>query len=358
MRRHKKKRKSFCYRNQKQGWIKVSPESLNGFVKRKDRGIWREEQTAYSFQTRVYGVFVAMERILVTGASGLLGSKVVKLAEHSFEVIPTHNTRSFFKNSVKIDITKGEEVFQVAIKMKPDVVMHVAAETRVDQCEKSRKKAWKVNAEGTKNVAVACGKVNAKLIYVSTDYVFDGEKGLYVESDEPNPVNYYGWTKLKGEECVRENCQDYVIARASVLYGWHSWKTNFALWVMESLRRGEPITVVDDHYNSPTLVDNLAEALLEVAKTDFRGIFHMAGSERINRYKFAVKIAKKFNLDAKIIRPIKMSELKMWIAKRPRDSSLCINKAQKQLKTKFLNVHESLKIMKMNRRESSISFKN
>jgi len=299
-----------------------------------------------------------MKRILVTGASGLLGSKIVKLAEQSLEVIPTHNTRSFFKDSIKLDITNRTEVFQVTAKIKPDVVIHVAAETRVDQCEKNREEAWKVNAKGTKNVAVACGKIKARLIYVSTDYVFDGEKGVYFESDEPNPVNYYGWTKLKGEEFVRENCQDYVIARPSVLYGWHSWKTNFALWVMESLRRKEPITVVDDHYNSPTLADNLAEALLEIAETDLNGIFHTAGSERINRYEFAVKIAKNFDLDANMIKPVKMSELKMWIAKRPRDSSLCIIKAQKQLKTKFLNIEESLKLMKMNRSESSISLKN
>ena len=299
-----------------------------------------------------------MERILVTGASGLLGTKLVKFAEHSFEVIPTHNTRSFFKNSVKMNITNDLGVLQAVVKMKPDVVMHVAAETGVDRCEKSKEEAWKVNAEGTKNIAVACGKINAKLIYVSTDYVFDGEKGLYLESDEPNPINYYGLTKLKGEEFVRKKCQDYVIARTSVLYGWHSWKINFALWVLGSLKRGETITVVDDHYNSPTLADNLAEALLEMTKKDLSGIFHTAGSERINRYEFAVKIAQNFDLDANMIRPIKMNQLKMWIAKRPRDSSLCINKAQNQLKTKFLNVNESLKIMKLSQKENSVSFKN
>jgi len=299
-----------------------------------------------------------MKRILVTGASGLLGSKVVKLAEHSYEAIPTHNTRSLFKNSVKMNITNNAEVFQIVSKTKPEVVIHVAAETRVDQCEKDREEAWEVNAEGTKNVAVACGKFNAKLIYISTDYVFDGEKGLYVENDEPNPANYYGLTKLKGEEFVKEYCKDYVITRTSVLYGWHSWKTNFALWVIESLRRGEKITVADDHYNSPTLADNLAKVLLEMAKTDLSGIFHTAGSERINRYEFAVNIAKNFDLDENMIRPVKMSELKMWIARRPRDSSLCISKAQKQLKTKFLNVQESLKIMKKTYDESSISLKN
>lgn len=108
-----------------------------------------------------------MERILVTGASELSGTKLVKFAEHSFEVIPTHNTRSFSKNSVKMNITNDLGVLQAIVKMKPDVVMHVAPETGVDQCEKSKEEAWKVNADGTKNIAVACGKINAKLIYVS-----------------------------------------------------------------------------------------------------------------------------------------------------------------------------------------------
>jgi len=299
-----------------------------------------------------------LARILVTGASGLLGSKVVKLAEHSFEVIPTHNTCSLFMGSVKMDITNSAQVLQVVAQMKPDVLIHVAAETRVDRCEKNREEAWKVNAEGTKNIAVACGKIKTKLIYVSTDYVFDGEKGLYVEGDEPNPVNYYGLTKLKGEEFVRENCQDYVVARTSVLYGWHSTKTNFALWVIESLKRGESISVVDDHYNSPTLADSLAEALLEIAQQNLRGVFHTAGNERISRCEFALKIAETFNFDPKLIKPVKMNQLKTWIARRPRDSSLCIDKAHSQLKKKFLNVEESLKAMKMNQSESSISFKN
>jgi dTDP-4-dehydrorhamnose reductase len=299
-----------------------------------------------------------MQRILVTGASGLLGSKVAKLAEHFFQVFPTHNARPFFKDSTKMDITNEREVSEVVVRMKPDFVMHVGAETRVDHCEKNRETAWKVNAEGTRNVAAACGRIHAKLIYVSTDYVFDGEKGFYIEDDEPNPLNHYGWTKLKGEKFVSEYCQEYVIARTSVLYGWHSWKTNFALWVVESLRNRKPITVVNDHFNCPTLADNLAEVLLEMVRKDLSGVFHTAGSERISRYDFAVEIAKSFDLDASMITPIEMSELKAWIAKRPRDSSLCIGKAQKQLKTKFLDVQEGLRIMRMKQGAGSVSFMN
>lgn len=287
-----------------------------------------------------------MDNILATGGSGLLGSKVVRLAESVYEVVSTHHTRSLFPNSIKFDITNRQEVFKVIRKFRPNVVIHTAAETNVDKCETDKDWAWRVNAEGTRNIAEACGKMNVKLVYISTDYVFDGEKGFYVEEDVPNPVNCYGWTKLKGEEFLKEYCGNYIIARASVLYGWHPWKVNFATWVIGSLRLGKQITVVNDHFNSPTLADNLAEVLLEMVKRDLSGIYHAAGSERINRYEFAVKIAEAFDLDASLIRPIKMSELRVWVAKRPRDSSLCINKVQKQLKTKFLNVQESLALMK------------
>jgi len=287
-----------------------------------------------------------MKRILVTGGSGLLGSKIVRLGRSNNQVIPAYFRESLFPNSVRIDITDKQEVFQTVQKIKPEIVMHTAAETNVDKCEKERDWAWKANAEATGNLAEICGKMSIKMLYVSTDYVFDGEKGSYAEEDAPNPVNYYGLTKLKGEELLKKHCSDFVIARTSVLYGLHPRKLNFATWVIESLKRGKPIQVVDDHFNSPTLADNLAEALLETAEKDFKGVYHMAGSERISRYGFSLKIAETFGLDSSLIKPIKMSELKAWVARRPRDSSLSINKSQEILETRFLNVQESLNTMR------------
>jgi len=287
-----------------------------------------------------------MEKILVIGGNGLLGSKIVKLAQTKYDCIPTHRTRAFHSNSLKLDITSKEEIFHVFKMVKPIMIMHVAAETNVDRCEIDRNWAWKVNAEGTANVAEACRKMNLKLVYVSTDYVFDGKKGFYTEQDKPNPVNYYGLTKLKGEEFVREHCKDYLIARTSVLFGWHPWKKNFATWAIEALRCKKEIEVVNDHFNSPTLADNLSEALLEMVEKDFNGIYHTAGSERISRYEFVAKIAKIFDLDISLVKPIKMKELKAWVAKRPRDSSLRIDKVQKKLKMKFFDVKESLGFMR------------
>jgi len=281
-------------------------------------------------------------KISITGTSGLLGRKMVELARQHHNVLPTHSTKPFFPSSVKMDITNKSEVQQVFRKFMPKIVVHTAAETNVDKCEVDREHAWKVNAIGTRNVAEACKGIGAKIIYVSTDYVFNGEKGSYSEEDEPNPINYYGTTKLDGEKFVMDLCEDHVIARTSVLYGWHPWKSNFVKWVIESLRNEKQISVVNDHFNSPTLADNLAEILLKTIEKDLKGIYHTAGSERINRFDFTLKIAEIFNLNSSLIKPIKMNELKVWVAKRPRDSSLCIDKIQRELKMKPLSVNEGL----------------
>ena len=286
-----------------------------------------------------------IKKILITGSSGLLGSKIVKQAGKHFKVTPTYKTKPLFLNSVEMNITDERETLRVFSKFRPDIVVHTAGETNVDRCEMDKEYAWKVNVEGTRNVVRGCSRVGAKIMYVSTDYIFDGEKGLYTEEDDPNPISHYGSTKLEGEKYVAGIGRNYVIVRTSVLYGWHPWKLNFAKWVIKSLSEAKQISVVNDHYNSPTLADNLAEVMLEIINRDLKGLYHTAGSERINRFEFALRIAETFDLDSSLIKPIKMSELKAWVAKRPRDSSLCVNKIEKELKTKLLNVGEGLKKM-------------
>jgi dTDP-4-dehydrorhamnose reductase len=287
-----------------------------------------------------------MKSLLITGASGLLGDKIVKLARRKYAVIPTHNLRQLQPDSLRLDITNAEDITSLFKKLEPDVIIHTASETNVDKCETQKNYAQKVNVDGTRNVALACSKTGAKLVYISTDYVFDGEKGNYNEQDKPNPINYYGITKLEGEKQVTQNCQKYFILRTSVLYGWHPWKQNFATWVINQLKQDKEITVVEDHYNTPTLTDNLAEITLEAIQKDLQGLYHASGSERVSRYAFAKQIAKAFNLDPNLIKPIKMSQLTAWIAKRPKDSSLNTQKIQKQLKTKPLNITDGLNRMK------------
>jgi dTDP-4-dehydrorhamnose reductase len=285
-------------------------------------------------------------RLLVTGASGLLGNKMVEFAKNDWTVIPLHNTKPLHSNSLKLDITDTIGVLNLFQKLKPEAVIHTASETNVDKCETEKNHAWRINVDGTHNVALACGKANTKLVYVSTDYVFDGEKGNYTERETPNPVNYYGVTKLEGESQVVQNCKNYVILRTSVLYGWHPWKQNFATWTINQLKQGKEIAVVEDHYNTPTLADNLAEIIMEAVQKDLEGLYHASGTERTSRYEFARQIAKTFHLSPGLIKPIKISQLTAWIAKRPKDSSLNTDKIQKQLKTKPLNITEGLNKMK------------
>ena len=289
---------------------------------------------------------MAKKRLLITGANGLLGNKAVVLASRNYEVMPLHHAKPLHDNSLEVDIVNKEQVLSIFRKLRPNAVIHAAAETNVDKCETQKERALNVNVKGTQNVAEACDEVGAKLVHISTDYVFDGEKGHYKEEDKPNPISYYGLTKLEGERQVVAHCKNYVILRTSVLYGWHPWKQNFATWVISQLRQNKEISVVEDHYNTPTLADNLAEMILQALQRDLKGLYHASGSERISRYEFAKKIAESFQLDSNLIKPAKMSQLAAWIAKRPKDSSLSTDKIRKQLRTRPLNITEGLNRMK------------
>jgi len=283
-----------------------------------------------------------MERLFITGGSGLLGSKFLKFTD-DYEVITTYNTNPR-ENAVKLDITDEKDVINKIVSISPELVVHSAALTNVDYCEDHQEEAYKINAQGTLNIAKACKKADAKLIYVSTDFVFDGEEGRYPEDHKTNPVSYYGLSKLKGEEFVKNININFAIARVSVLYGWHT-NFNFVTWVIDELKAGNQINIVTDEYNSPTYAENAAEAILNIYTKEKEGIYHIAGDERIDRFKFAENIAQVFELDATLINPIKSDEL-IRKAQRPMDSSLSVDKAKKDLDIKLLNTLDGLKEMK------------
>jgi dTDP-4-dehydrorhamnose reductase len=288
-------------------------------------------------------------KLLITGASGLLGSKLSELASRShYEVYSAYSQhRPLYGTPVQLNIFDRKAVEKIFEKVKPKVVVHSAALTDVDKCESERELAWKVNVEGTRNIAESCKRHMVFLIYVSTDYIFNGEKGMYKEDDKPNPINYYGLTKLKGEECVKSLLEDYCIARTSVLYGsvLATGKINFALWVLEKLRNGEKVGIVTDQWNSPTLNTNLANMVLEIVEHRIKGIYHLAGATRINRYDLSQLIAQTFCLNTNLIIP-KLSKEISWIARRPKDSSLNIEKAQQTLENKSLKIKQALRNLK------------
>ena len=239
-------------------------------------------------------------------------------------------------------------------RVKPDVVVHAASVTDVDKCELNKELAWKINVEGTKNIVEAAKNAGSFLIYISTDYVFNGEKGNYKEPDKPDPINYYGLTKLKSEELVQAQAE-YFIARPSVIYGSTpaAGKVNFALWLIDTLRKGERVRILTDQWNTPTLNTNLAEMTMEVVERRLTGTFHLCGASRVSRFEFAELIADTFGLDKTLISPALSSQF-TWPAKRPMDSSLDTSKAQQILNNKPLAINEALKKLKFELSQRSI----
>jgi dTDP-4-dehydrorhamnose reductase len=297
-----------------------------------------------AFSVQRHGESLGSLRLLITGASGLLGSKLVKLAIES-----GHEVHSlYFEHSMQegrpqqLDVTDQAAVEKALTDKLPEVVIHAASITDLDLCEQNPQLAFRVNATATGYIAEACRSVKSMLIYLSTDYIFDGERGNYRENDKPNPVNVYGKSKLLGEEEVARKAGDFCIARTSVVFGWgRRHRPNFATWVHENLRAGQRINVVTDQYATPTLNSNLARMLVEAAERRLNGIFHLSGSTRVNRYEFAVLMARKFGFDEKLLTSVK-AESTSWIARRPFDSSLNVAKAQASLNNRPSTLDEAL----------------
>jgi dTDP-4-dehydrorhamnose reductase len=288
-------------------------------------------------------------KILISGASGLLGSKIAELAEiEDHQVFSGYSTQEPISGQPrKLDIRNKESISKITSEIKPDTIIHCAALTNVDECEKNKKLAEEINIEGTKSIAEAAKENDTYFVYISTDYVFDGLKGMYKEGDKTNPVNFYGQSKLQGEKVVEEIIEEPLIARTSVIYGARpaSGKINFALWLVESLRKNQEISILTDQFISPTLNTNLAGMVLEATERELNGIYHMAGATKASRFEFAVKLAEIFDLDKSLIKKTCISDMD-WIAKRPKDSSLDVSKTYNVLKTKPMNLSVSLNLMK------------
>lgn len=288
-----------------------------------------------------------------------MGSKIASIAsEKEYEVHSGYNEHEAIKGTpVKLDICNKNMVDKVFERIRPEAVVHAAAMTNVDKCEKNPVSARKVNIEGTKNIIEVSERYNAFLIYVSTDYVFSGEEGMYKEMDTPNPINYYGLTKLEGERVVASSSIEWCIARPSVIYGStpSAGKVNFALWVLNKLEKSEPMKIITDQWVSPTLNTNLAKMILEIIEKKVTGIYHLSGATPINRYDFSTLLADTFGLEKSLISTAKSNEMK-WFAKRPANTSLNVEKALINLHCKPLKIKEALIKLKEEIMKSPIEY--
>lgn len=285
-----------------------------------------------------------MFKILVTGASGLVGRRLcMEAVMAGYTVFATlHNSSIDYGLPVKLDLLNPDSISMAYERSKPDVVVHAAALTDVDRCEYDRELAFKLNHEATLSMAIEARRYGSFFIYISTDYVFDGEKGMYREEDDTNPVNIYGMSKLRGEKAVMETLERWCILRISTPYGRHTVKKTFPELVIENLKANQRFKAAYDQYTSPTYIPNFCKIVLEVIEKEVCGILHASGSTRISRLQLAHKIAKLLNLDERLIEPVSISDFK-FLAKRPKDSSLDTSKASSLLREKPMGIEEGLK---------------
>ncbi len=294
-----------------------------------------------------------LERLLVVGASGLLGSRLVSEARlrGRYEVHGTYNPvvdGRDFEGLEPLDMCSEEEVGRLFDRLRPEVVVLTAAMTDVDGCERRPELAHRVNAEGPRIVAGVCGGHGSRLVHVSTDYVFDGEKGAkYTEEDEPRPISVYGASKLAGERAVLSVLPEAVVARTAVLYGWNPLedKDNFVTWVLRKLRAGEKATLFEDQRISPTFADDLARTLLDLAKRNVKGIWHVSGPDCLDRPTCGWMIAMEFGLDERLIMPVPSSSVPLP-ARRPKDSCLDVSKVESLLGRRMMSFEPGLKAMR------------
>ena len=292
-----------------------------------------------------------MEKLLVIGASGLLGSKIMVQARGRYDAIGTYNPEvdgADLWRLESLDVGSKDEVEQLFAEVAPNVVILTAAMTNVDACEKNPVVANRVNASGPALVARACKSAGARLVHVSTDYVFDGTKTRkYVETDYPRPISVYGSSKLAGEKSVLSALPSAVIARTAVLYGWNpiKGKENFVTWSLKKLRAGGKVTMFEDQQISPTFADDLAGSLLDLAGTDASGVYHVCGPDCLDRVACGKMIADIFNLDANLVISVKSNTLSLP-AKRPAYSCLDISKVEQLLDRKMETFESSLRKMK------------
>lgn len=281
------------------------------------------------------------KRVLVTGANGLLGQKLIGFLrnDETIELIGTGKGASRLPESwqgsyswMELDITDRDQVMAVFSATKPDTVIHTAAMTQVDDCEKDMKGCLDLNVEAVRYLIEASEKYDSHMIHLSTDFIFDGKDGPYTEEALPNPINYYGVTKMEAEKLLLDSNIRWAIVRTVLVYGiaQDMSRSNIILWVKKSLEEGKTIQVVNDQWRTPTLAEDLAEGCVLIMKKGATGIFNISGADFLTPFQMAIQTADYFGLDKTLIKESD-STLFTQPAKRPPRTGFIIDKAKKEL---------------------------
>lgn len=293
-------------------------------------------------------------RVLVTGANGLLGQALVQRLSRfpEYDVLatalddaPRLSSGSF--GYAPLDITDASAVHRIFQDFTPNVVVNCAALSDVGECAKRREDCWNVNAAAVETLADECRKVGARLVQVSTDFVFDGEHGPYDESARPDPVNYYGRSKLAAENAVRASgLGSWAIVRTVLVYGTGEQlnRSNVVLWVADALSRGETIQVVNDQYRTPTYVGDLATGIERLLHYEKDGVYHISGRELVSVYDLAQTVADELDLDGSLIEPVP-SDYFDEAPPRPPRTGFIILKAETELSYSPRSLNEGIQAL-------------
>ncbi len=294
-----------------------------------------------------------MKKIIVTGSNGLLGQKLTDLclSDSGLELIASskgpnrHPVKTGYSYE-DMDILDPLQIQRVIEKYHPDAIIHTAAMTNVDACESDRENCYALNVGSVKSLIRLSEQYNIQLIHLSTDFIFDGENGPYTEEDQPNPLSYYGQTKLEAEQLLQQSSCKWVILRTIIVYGIVNdmSRSNIILWAKGALEKGSPINVVDDQWRMPTLAEDLAECCLLAAKKNVQGIFNASGKDMLSILELVKKVAEYWNLDESLIKPISADSLNQS-AKRPRRTGFILDKAKNVLGYNPKSIEEGIAIV-------------
>lgn len=299
------------------------------------------------------------KKVLITGVTGLLGKALAETNGAGHQLVGTYLPKTLavpFYNfpTTSLDVRDREKLLSIFQEHRPEVVIHTASIGSVDYCETHREESWEVNVKGTQNIIHFCEEFGAKLIFISSNAVFDGEKAPYGENDPVHPINYYGKLKVEGEECTRKARVPHAIVRPILMYGWHhpSGRPNPVTWQIDMMEKGQKVKMVTDIYCNPLYSINCAEAIWAVVDKNKEGLYHVAGKNNCSRYEFAEVVADVFHLNKKLLEPVANAFFKE-IAPRPRDTSYRVDKMEKELGVKALSAREGLEAMKKQKKAGS-----
>ena len=293
------------------------------------------------------------KKVLVTGSNGLLGQKIIYslIERKDIDLLASSKglnrliTKSGYKY-IDLDITKNDEVKKVFENETPDAVINCAAMTNVDYCEENQDSCWEINVNAVENLAKSCEVSKSHLLHLSTDFVFDGKSGPYIENDKPNPLHFYAKSKLKSEEIVKKIMTNWTIARTIIIYGItdNMSRSNIVLWAKSEIGKGNTINVVNDQYRSPTLAEDLAKGCISIIDKSAYGLYHLSGPKTYSILDLVYQVADFYNLDKSLILPVTSASLNQS-ATRPLSTGFDITKAKKDLDFNPVDFLEGIKIM-------------